>query len=143
MSHKYLRLNSRTIIKNTDCEVLLLKRSMCDTDRPGSWDLPGGKLKFGEHPKDTALRETVEETGLLLGELMLLDVLSATNNKNFQKITHVFLSNLDELHPEISLNEREHTEYDWYRCAEIESLDLPRKYTKLIGEVILPGCTGY
>lgn len=36
---------------------------------PGTWSLPGGHLDFGEEPEDTARRETLEETGLKLGDI--------------------------------------------------------------------------
>jgi ADP-ribose pyrophosphatase YjhB (NUDIX family) len=44
----------------------------------GQWTLPGGGLDFGEPPRDGALRELDEETGLA-GEIVeLADVLSWT-----------------------------------------------------------------
>jgi ADP-ribose pyrophosphatase YjhB (NUDIX family) len=40
----------------------------------GMWTLPGGGIEFGEHPRDGALRELEEETGLV-GEIIdLADV---------------------------------------------------------------------
>ncbi|HYN63190.1 MAG TPA: NUDIX domain-containing protein [Candidatus Limnocylindrales bacterium] len=42
----------------------------------GEWTLPGGGLDFGERPRDGALRELTEETGLV-GEIVeLAEVLS-------------------------------------------------------------------
>jgi 8-oxo-dGTP pyrophosphatase MutT (NUDIX family) len=58
----------------TDGEKVLLVRH---TYGPRVWDLPGGSVKAGESPADTATREMREELGLdvdawqQLGELMI------------------------------------------------------------------------
>lgn len=53
------------LICDLDGKVLLLRRedrSMADLD--GLWELPGGKVEFGEDPEAAAVREVLEETGL-------------------------------------------------------------------------------
>lgn len=51
---------------------LLLHRRADD----GHWDMPGGCLEPGESLEETARRETREETGVELGDLTLLRMLS-------------------------------------------------------------------
>lgn len=45
---------------------LMIRRGGADwyADGLGKWAHPGGWLDFGEHPLDTAARETMEETGV-------------------------------------------------------------------------------
>ncbi len=50
--------------------ALLLVRNA----QTGHWSIPGGALELGETLEDTARRELREETGLVAGDLRLLDV---------------------------------------------------------------------
>ena len=54
----------KTILFNSEGEMLLLKRSRSDIRRPLQWDFPGGLLDAGEDLETGAIREVVEETGL-------------------------------------------------------------------------------
>ncbi|GBF07487.1 putative NUDIX hydrolase [Deinococcus aerius] len=61
------------VILNDRGEVLLVREG-----KPGSaglWHIPAGAVEEGEHPRDTAVREAYEETGLTVRPLRLLDVL--------------------------------------------------------------------
>lgn len=42
----------------------------------GKWDLPGGKIDFGETPLEALERELMEETGLKAKSIKLLDAVS-------------------------------------------------------------------
>ncbi len=54
----------------------------------GRWDLPGGKLDFGETPEEALGREIFEETGLKTKSPMLLDAISYTHETKSEKFHH-------------------------------------------------------
>lgn len=65
------------IVKNN--KVLLSKRKL--SPKKGFWDYPGGFLNFGEHPKDAAKREILEETGTVIE---ILDLLGVYTNHEYE-----------------------------------------------------------
>jgi 8-oxo-dGTP diphosphatase len=58
-----------------DDRILLCRIAPGPWSAVGSWTLPGGGLDFGESPRDGALRELTEETGLEGAIESLADVL--------------------------------------------------------------------
>ena len=56
-------------------QVLLVRRGK--PPRQGEWSLPGGKQKLGETLKEAARREVLEETGLELKNIKLIDVVDS------------------------------------------------------------------
>ncbi len=59
------------LVFNTRHELLILLRTDIDC-----WGVPGGSMEPGETLEDTAKRETFEETGLKVENLVLFDVFS-------------------------------------------------------------------
>ena len=57
---------------------------------PGTWGFPGGHVEGGEHPEAAAVRELVEETGLVVGResLRALGVRSETNPDGSHYVVH-------------------------------------------------------
>ncbi len=77
--------------------------------RDGSWSLPKGKMKEGEDPREAALREIAEETGIT--DLKLVKLLGSysryaltntggENMDRFKRITiYLFTTQQEELRP--------------------------------------------
>lgn len=61
------------IVKGSN--VLLIKRGQ--PPREGEWSIPGGTQELGETVRETAVREVMEETGLTIANLRLIDVVDA------------------------------------------------------------------
>jgi len=71
---------------NEERKVLLEKRADDNT-----WCVPGGSMELGETPEEAAKREFFEETGLKLGDLKLVNVISGENS-------HFIYPNGDEVY---------------------------------------------
>ena len=63
------------VIVFRDQEVLIVKRKK-DPNK-GQWSIPGGKQMIGETVAEAAKRELLEETGVKVGQLFLVDVVDA------------------------------------------------------------------
>lgn len=49
---------------NNEGKVFLTKRSKHATNERGTWEIPGGKVHFGETLQEAAIREALEEYGI-------------------------------------------------------------------------------
>ncbi len=93
-----------------DNQLLIVKRRPNDVQKPGIWEIPGGRLEVGESPFDGLKREIMEETGLDIDVLQVMDV-RHFKRADAQLITMlVFLCKTKEKN--INLSE-EHTDYEW------------------------------
>ena len=60
------------VLVQQDGKILLVRRTM--KPEIGKWSIPAGYLDHGEDPRETAVRETLEETNLHVQITSLLDV---------------------------------------------------------------------
>ena len=98
--------------------LLLMKRS-----DNGCWGVPGGATEPGEVLEEAAKRETLEETGLEMGEISLFGVFSGPelyykypNGDEVYNVSIIYFSR--DWRGEVKINE-EHTEWKWFAATEI------------------------
>ncbi|MFJ5300918.1 NUDIX domain-containing protein [Pseudomonas sp. NPDC088368] len=66
-----------TLICRRGEELLFVRRRQC------RWNLPGGKIKRSETPRDAAYRELAEETGVCPTDLFILARYVSGNSMHF------------------------------------------------------------
>ena len=92
-----VRVGVASWILNPNGAVLIGRR--VGSHGAGTWAPPGGHMEFGESPKETAIRETAEETGLILppSDVKIVGITNDifdSENKHYVTIHCVTLFNL-------------------------------------------------
>lgn len=113
------------LIHTMDCRVLLLERA----DKPGFWQSVTGSLEANESPRDAAIREVREETGLETADYALTDWKMHNTYEIYQhwrhryapgvihNTEHVFGLELPAPLP-VTLAPCEHVRYEWVDWRE-------------------------
>lgn len=78
------------IIK-TEEGVLTFKRSKGRSDTPVFWELPTGKIKFGEQPEEAMARSLTEYTGLVASSLKLKDVITFLAPEGSTRLSNLYI----------------------------------------------------
>ena len=94
-------MNAKIILINEKKEILLLHRE----DKPGigspnKWSFVGGVVEIGEAPEEAIVRETKEEIGYDVKELLLFRVY---NDPEIQR--YVYIGKIDKKLSELRLTE--------------------------------------
>jgi 8-oxo-dGTP diphosphatase len=106
---------TKAIIKNKDGKYLVLMKSSKEDINPNTYDIPGGRMSFGEKPEESITREVFEETGLKIKPLKVFEAWTFTKD-DFQLFGVNYLCELTE--GEVRLSE-EHDNFGWYSYDEI------------------------
>ena len=78
------------IIKNQE-GVLVFKRNRGRSDAPAFWELPTGKIKFGEQPEEAMARSLSEYTGLNASLVKLKDVITFLAPEGSNQLSNLYI----------------------------------------------------
>lgn len=111
------------IILNDKHEVLLVKRSMKSKYAKGMWQLPGGRLEFGESFLDALKREIMEELGceFIPSDGKVISTASAIIEWKDMKINIIANAYKGRINGSIRLDE-ENMDFGWFKISD--ALDL-------------------
>jgi len=127
------RISARAIIRE-DGRTLLLRRVNGRPSILGKYELPGGKLEYGEQPEDAIVRYLHDEAGLATRSVRLLDVLTYIDHddRDIQYVFVLYVVNLDSERHKVSLSQN-YDRYIWKRMSNIHQDDLTESTKLLLG----------
>ena len=106
------------LIEKSD-KVLIVQRSRSDRYNKCAWELPGGKIEFGESIIDALRREVKEEVNLEIDVLFPLTV-SSRLRYNKHVIVIIFLCSYKSGWVKLS---NEHSSFKWVNPEEILKIE--------------------
>ncbi len=126
------RVAVRAIIHKNE-KTLLLKRASGRESILGKYELPGGKLDYGEQPEDALGRYLHDDVGLTIRTAQLFDVLSYIDHDN-RDIQYVFVLYLVSLRGDdkITLSQN-YDHYLWEKMSNIQQNELTESAKLLLG----------
>jgi ribonuclease HI len=127
------RIAVRAIVRK-DEKVLLLQRSNGRETILGKYELPGGKLEYGEQPEDALSRYLMTETGTTIQTAQLFDVLTYIDHddRDMQYIFILYLVSLGSSHEKIRLSQN-YDHYLWKKTTDLEQQTLTESTKLLLG----------
>tara|TARA_Y100000034_G_C6907509_1_gene421618 strand:+ start:4007 stop:4429 length:423 start_codon:yes stop_codon:yes gene_type:complete len=104
-------------------KFLVVKRSATEKILPNKWELPSGKVEFGENPNNALVREIEEEVNITPEKFVpikITDYILGDEHKKKHTVQIIFLIKSSD--NEIKLSS-EHDEYRWITIDELNNLN--------------------
>ena len=132
---KHKNFASIVVFVDANNKILLLKRpNDKNLTYAGKWGFVGGGSEDYETPKETAIRETAEETSLkvLPENLKQIDKIESPDSRD----VYVFACNKYEGIVRTNSVKKEHDDYDWVAVDELGEYDMPDNSMPLIKKAL-------
>jgi len=126
------RIAVRAIIRK-DEKTLLLRRSSGRPSILGKFELPGGRLDYGEQPEDALARYLQDDAGLVIQTAQLFDVLTYVDHDD-RDIQYVFILYLVSVEAPGSVTlSGNYDHYTWKKVSHIQQQELTESAKLLLG----------
>lgn len=117
-----------------DKKILILRRTSTEDVFKEEWDIPGGKIEFGEEPEKALEREIKEEAGIKVKVLKPLRIWTFfKENKKTQVVGITLLCKYKSGKIKLS---KEHDDYRWIKPDEIGKYKIHEGIKKDVREAI-------
>lgn len=130
MTDRPFGLVVRAVIKDSDDNILILKRAPDSRSNPLCWELPGGKVEPGESFDHAMIREIKEETNLNISLRRAVGI--AQQDLAHIHSVHVIMT-VGVYSGDLKISD-EHTDYRWASLGEIKSLNLSNWFESFLEE---------
>lgn len=118
------RIRVSALCKRKD-SVLLLKRAGGRVEGPLNFELPTGKIEFGEQPDEAMARVIYEYLGVQTGRLQLSDVITFTGTIDSSQLGNLYIIYDVELGSDtINIAGERYGAYKWVKRSEVDSYTL-------------------
>lgn len=130
-------MNQRTAVRaiiRKDEKTLLLRRANGRPTILGKFELPGGKLDYGEQPEDALARHMKDEAGLIIQTAQLFDVLTYIDHddRDTQYVFILYLVSLGVGGSTVTLSQN-YDKYIWKKMSDIHQEQLTESAKLLLG----------
>lgn len=135
----------RAIVRENN-KTLLLKRAVGRESILDKYELPGGKIDYGEQPEDALRRHLERDTGLITSSMHLHDVLTYIDHDD-RDIQYTFLLYIVGVGARADINLSDnYSRYMWWETGELHQEELTESARLLLGisvqEVVRPSAQG-
>ncbi len=115
------RISVRALVSRDD-KTLLLKRSTGRESILGLFEIPGGRVDYGEQPEDALRRHLHDDVGLHIDKSTLFDVVTYIDHddRDIQYAVIVFQTSIAGGHHDLKLSEN-YSESVWQSIGEVQS----------------------
>lgn len=130
-------LPALAVIFNEQGKVLLTKRDEPTSPLHNLWQFPGGGIEFGEHPRQTVIREIKEETNLEIQLLTNHPLVFHHANHEQQSETLALVYSAQYISGKINTTQDEHTaEARWFTYEELDFTKCALLTEEILNEVL-------